>query len=102
LPPETALPRSPFISALASADLEGPVPTAEAREQAVVRLRISLCAQQGRARAMLAEDATGGDPVPRYRAVLSSFLRIKGALPGLELAELAENGMGSCAEASGP
>jgi hypothetical protein len=57
---------------------------AEAREQTISQLRTSMCAQQGRARGMLAEPGQS-DPVPQYRDVLGRFLEIQQALPQLEL-----------------
>ena len=57
---------------------------AEAREQTIGQLRTSMCAQQGRARGMLAE-APQGDPVQQYRDVLGRFLEIQKTLPQLEL-----------------
>jgi hypothetical protein len=58
---------------------------AEAREQTVAQLRTSLCAQRGRARAMLAGGDAGSDRMDPYRAVLSRFLIIQRTLPALEL-----------------
>ncbi len=56
----------------------------EAREQTIAQLRTSMCAQKGRARALLAETGGGADPIPLYREVLSRFLLIQKTLPELE------------------
>lgn len=59
---------------------------AEAREQTVQQMRTLLCAQQGRARAIL--DRTGAaEPLDDLRPVLSAFLRMRETLPRLELGE---------------
>ncbi len=57
---------------------------AEAREQTVQQMRTSLCAQQGRARAMIEQT---GSPLDEYRQVLSRFLLMQETLPKLELGE---------------
>lgn len=57
---------------------------AEAREQAIGQLRTSMCAQQGRARSMIAEPAPE-DPLPVYRELLDRFVLIQRTLPQLEM-----------------
>lgn len=56
---------------------------AEAREQAIAQLRTTMCAQQGRARAILGGGAERGD-VSLHRTILSRFVRIQRALTDLE------------------
>lgn len=59
---------------------------AEAREQTVQQMRTLLCAQQGRARAIL--DRTGPEePLDDLRPILSTFLRMRETLPRMELGE---------------
>ena len=62
---------------------------AEAREQIVQQMRTSLCAQQGRARAMIEQAGTAGTagPLDEFREVLSRFLLMQETLPRLELGE---------------
>ena len=44
-----------------------------------------MCAQEGRARALLAEPDSATDPIPLYREVLAHTLRIQRTLPELEM-----------------
>ena len=55
---------------------------AEAREQTFAQLRTSLCAQRGRARAMLSAGDAGADPL--YREVLARFVTLQKTLPEIE------------------
>lgn len=59
---------------------------AEGREQTVQQMRTLLCAQQGRARAIL-DKAGPEEPLDDLRPVLSTFLRMQETLPRLELGE---------------